>query len=204
MWTESDGDMAVPIVDQYPAQFPNLASISFDRGYWSVPNFEALHSREIQVILPKKGYKNKGEHERESADEFRQKRRRHAQVESCINGLEQHGGGPHSDQRGQGRICTQHRRKCGGHEPLPDWAGVDGPTTGRLPPSRVIRPGYRHNRELTPPLEVGKVRRDGGRFAPKWWAMRGICLAPKIGESIGATGPALRPRKRLEQEKWHS
>ncbi|MDE2646351.1 MAG: hypothetical protein OXI05_11025 [Bacteroidota bacterium] len=92
MWTESDGDMAVPIVDQYPAQFPNLASISFDRGYWSVPNFEALHSREIQVILPKKGYKNKGEHERESADEFRQKRRRHAQVESCINGLEQHGG----------------------------------------------------------------------------------------------------------------
>jgi len=92
MWTESDVEMAVPIVDKYTALFPNLASISFDRGYWSVPNFEVLRSRELEVILPGKGYKNREEQVRESAEEFRQKRRRHAQVESCINGLGQHGG----------------------------------------------------------------------------------------------------------------
>jgi len=107
MWTESDVEMAVPIVDKYTALFPNLASISFDRGYWSVANFEALRSRELEVILPRKGYKNKEEQVRESAEEFRQKRRRHAQVEFCINGLEQHGGarirtkGARQDLRGR-------------------------------------------------------------------------------------------------------
>lgn len=90
MWTESGVEMAVLIVDKYTAQFPNSESTSFDRGYWSAPNFEASDSRDVQVVLPKKGYKNKTE--REAADEFRQKRRRHAQVESCVNGLEQHGG----------------------------------------------------------------------------------------------------------------
>jgi len=87
MWTESDVEMTVPIVDKYTALFPNLSSISFDRGYWSVPNFEVLRSRELEVILPGKGYKNREEQVRESAEEFRQKRRRHAQVEFCINGL---------------------------------------------------------------------------------------------------------------------
>lgn len=92
MWETSDVEMTVPIVDKYTAAFPNLESISFDRGYWSVPNYEALRSREIQVILPKKGYKNKEERARESTSEFREKRRRHAQIESGINCLEQHGG----------------------------------------------------------------------------------------------------------------
>ena len=90
MLTESDVEMAVPIIDNYTVQFPNPESTSFDRGYWSGPNFEASDSRDVQVVLPKKGCKNKTE--REAADEFRQKRRRHAQVESCINGLEQQGG----------------------------------------------------------------------------------------------------------------
>jgi len=91
MWTESDVEMTVQIVDRYMEEFLNLSSISFDRGYWSVPNWEALRDRGVEVILPKKGYKNKGEVERESAEEFRRKRRQHAQIESCINSLEQHG-----------------------------------------------------------------------------------------------------------------
>ncbi|MCY4224696.1 MAG: hypothetical protein OXF06_07645 [Bacteroidetes bacterium] len=88
MWTESDVEMTVPIVTKYMDLYPNMASISFDRGFWSPDNFDALSGLHLQVILPKKGNKNKAEKERESAPEFQEKRRRHAGIESCINCLE--------------------------------------------------------------------------------------------------------------------
>jgi len=65
MWTESDVEMTAQIVDRYMEEFINLSSISFDRGYWSVPNWEALRSRGVEVILPKNGYKNKVEIEQQ-------------------------------------------------------------------------------------------------------------------------------------------
>ncbi len=92
IWTQSDVDMTIEIATKYRTEFENLGSMSFDRGFWSPQNFEALSAMGIEVILPKKGYKNKIERERESAEEFRRKRRQHAQIESCINSLEQHGG----------------------------------------------------------------------------------------------------------------
>ncbi len=85
IWTQSDVDMTIEIATKYRTEFENLGSMSFDRGFWSPQNFEALSALDIEVILPKKGYKNKIERERESAEEFRRKRRQHAQIESCIN-----------------------------------------------------------------------------------------------------------------------
>ena len=92
MWTKSDSEMTVPIVMKYTEEYETLSSISFDRGYWSQENYEALCSLDVDVILPKNGYKNKDESERDSGEEFHQKRRQYAMIESCINGLEQHGG----------------------------------------------------------------------------------------------------------------
>ena len=60
-----------------------MASISFDRGFWYLGNFDVLSGLDVQVILPKKGNKNKAEKERESDPEFQEKRRRHAGIESC-------------------------------------------------------------------------------------------------------------------------
>ncbi len=92
MWIESDVEMTVPIVTKYTDLYPNIASIRFNRGFWSPDHFDAVSGLEVHVILPKKGNKNKAEKERESAPEFQEKRRRHAGIESCINCLEQHGG----------------------------------------------------------------------------------------------------------------
>ncbi|MDE2645407.1 MAG: hypothetical protein OXI05_06175 [Bacteroidota bacterium] len=92
MWTESDVDMTVPIVDKYTEWFPSLESISFDRGYGSVPNFETLSSRGVQVILPKKGYKNKEERARESTcDRNGVSMRR---LNPALTGWDSMGGGP--------------------------------------------------------------------------------------------------------------
>ena len=71
MWTESDVEMTVPIVTKYTDLYPNIASISFDRGFWSPDNFDAVSGLEVHVILPKKGNKNKVEKERESAQSFK-------------------------------------------------------------------------------------------------------------------------------------
>jgi len=91
MWTESDVEMSVPIVTKYMDLYPNIVSISFDSGFWSPDHFNAVSGLDVQVILPKKGNKNKAE--RESTPEFQEKHRRHAGIESRINCLEQHGGG---------------------------------------------------------------------------------------------------------------
>jgi len=59
MWTESDVEMTVPIVTKYTDLYPIMASISFDRGFGFPGNFDALSGLDVQVILPKKGNKNK-------------------------------------------------------------------------------------------------------------------------------------------------
>ncbi len=97
MWTKPDSEMTVPIVMKYTEEYETLSSISFGRGYWSQENYEALCSLDVDMILLKNGYKSKDESERDSGEEFQQKRRQYAMIESCItvwNSMEGHAFGP--------------------------------------------------------------------------------------------------------------
>jgi len=86
---EQDVDIAVPLVERLVSRY-RIDSASFDKGFWSPTNFEKLKVLVDNVILPKKGKRNKQETEREHDEVFRTLRRKHAGVESNINCLEHH------------------------------------------------------------------------------------------------------------------
>jgi len=91
MESESDVDVAVPLGERLIGRWGRLSSLSFDRGYWSPENYRRLCYRVEELIMPKKGGKNKAEQERESREAFIRLRCEHAGVESDINALEHHG-----------------------------------------------------------------------------------------------------------------
>jgi len=75
-------------------KFPNktIFSHSFDKGFYSSMNQEALRQSGIEhVILPKRGRLNKEDKERETTKKFKELRYAHSAVESNINMLEHHG-----------------------------------------------------------------------------------------------------------------
>ncbi len=67
-----------------------IASISFDKGFWSPENRQALQPMVDLLVLPKKGKRNAAENEHEHTDEFIHYRHKHAAVESNINCLNHH------------------------------------------------------------------------------------------------------------------
>lgn len=87
----TDEQVAVAAVDETQQRFPDLRILSFDKGYHSPENQQALAHRLDQAVLPKKGRLSEADRQRESAPEFKRRRRQHAAVESAINGLEQGG-----------------------------------------------------------------------------------------------------------------
>lgn len=93
MLKQHDTEMAVPlarnICEDYQAD--KLGSISFDRGFYSGPNYTNLQPYAHQVILPKKGKKNQDEATREADPTFVKLRHKHSAVEANINQLEHHG-----------------------------------------------------------------------------------------------------------------
>ena len=91
MWTGADVDVAEPLTKRCLTRYPTLYQISFDRGFWSPENYEALSSLINHPVLPKKGKPNKTERARQSTAEFKEARRMHSGVESRINCLEHHG-----------------------------------------------------------------------------------------------------------------
>jgi hypothetical protein len=90
---QHDTALAVPLAREICQKYnqDKLASISFDRGFYSLPNFENLHKYAHQVILPKKGNKNQQEAQREHQKSFVKLRHKHSAVEANINQLEHHG-----------------------------------------------------------------------------------------------------------------
>ena len=90
MQKEQDVDVAVPfskkIINNY-----EVDSISYDKGFWSPKNYKVLNQLIPNVVLPKKGRRNKEETEREHSKQFKALRSHHAAVESDINCLEHHG-----------------------------------------------------------------------------------------------------------------
>ena len=91
MWEGSDVDYAVPMVEAAQARFPDLRAVSFDRGFHSPENRVRLDELLDHNVLPKKGYLNTAEREREQGEEFAAMRRQHPAVESAINNLEHRG-----------------------------------------------------------------------------------------------------------------
>lgn len=91
MEQETDEQIAVEIIKDTKAQFKNLRSCSFDKGFHSPDNQDQLAAMLDFCVLPKKGKLDKTQRERESSPSFKELRRKHAAVESAINALENHG-----------------------------------------------------------------------------------------------------------------
>ena len=90
-WEGVDKDFAVPLVEEAQENFSQLRYASFDRGYHSPANQEALDRMLDCNATPKKGKMNEAERERQSDPEFAMMARWHSRVESYINNFEQRG-----------------------------------------------------------------------------------------------------------------
>ena len=91
MWTGSDVDFAVPLVEIPKELFPDFCATSFDRGFHSPANRTRLDEVLVDNVLPKKGRLSKADREREQGETFVAMRRQHPAVESAINNLEHRG-----------------------------------------------------------------------------------------------------------------
>jgi hypothetical protein len=91
LWEGSDTDIAVSIINETQALYPDLRVCSFDRGFHSPDNRVQLDAMLDLNALPRKGRLSVAEREREQAQAFAEARRQHPAVESAINNLEHRG-----------------------------------------------------------------------------------------------------------------
>ena len=84
---QRDEGVAVPMVEETQARYPDLKRCSFDANFYTPDNRQQLDALLALCVLPSKGHPSPDE----STDEFERYRRRHAAVESAINALEVHG-----------------------------------------------------------------------------------------------------------------
>ena len=87
----TDEKITVTFLKDALEDFPNIKSVSFDKGFHSVPNQEELKELDVTSILPRKGKLSIKDQQRQSASEFIEGRKRHSGIESCIHALENHG-----------------------------------------------------------------------------------------------------------------
>lgn len=90
MENEKDVEIAVMMVAEAKRKFSDLSGCSFDKGFYSPKNREALKGLLDKVVLPKKGKLSRNDKQIEHSDEFIETRHKHAAVESAINALENH------------------------------------------------------------------------------------------------------------------
>ena len=88
MWQANDVDYAVPIVETSEERFSDLRAVSLDRGLHSPVNRIRLDELLDHNVLPKEGYLNKAERQRERSEEFVAMRAQYPAAESAINHLE--------------------------------------------------------------------------------------------------------------------
>src|SRR6266852_412469 len=84
---------AIPLADRLLGRYGegSIASLSFDKGFTRKEDRELLELYIPQVIMPKRGKRNRSEEEREGQKTFRALRHQHQAIESDINCLEHHG-----------------------------------------------------------------------------------------------------------------
>ncbi|MCP4737613.1 MAG: ISNCY family transposase, partial [Bosea sp.] len=85
----TDDKIAIALVEETKARFPEVESASMDKGFHSPANQAGLAAIVDLPVVPKKGKCSAAERERDP--EFIRLRRRHSGVESAINALEAHG-----------------------------------------------------------------------------------------------------------------
>jgi transposase, IS5 family len=91
MEKQTDDQIAISMVEEAQKYFPELKIMSFDKGFHSPKNQEALSEKLALLALPRKGKLSKKAHALEQSEAFRKARRHHSAVESAINALEVHG-----------------------------------------------------------------------------------------------------------------
>lgn len=90
MENESDSEIVLSTADKVLSKY-DILSWSFDKGYWHKDNKWILSTKVPNVIMPKKGKRNKQEEEEEHAIKFKKLRNKHSAIESNINELEHNG-----------------------------------------------------------------------------------------------------------------
>ena len=95
---EQDKDVAFIMAESCKKSFTNLASMSFDKGYYSKRDKNGKNNQtriqdelDVDAFIPVKGRRNRVDQERETSPEFAVARKQHPAVESAINALESHG-----------------------------------------------------------------------------------------------------------------
>ena len=91
MEQQTDDQVAVPMVEGGQARFTDLRQCSFDKGFHTPANQQALGGLLDLSVLPRKGRLSQAAQEIEQAEAFQEARRAHSAVESAINALEVHG-----------------------------------------------------------------------------------------------------------------
>ena len=64
MYKETDAKIAVYFLKIMQELFPKINSVSYDRGFWSKANWEAIKKLVVYVGIPKRGKLSKEDKER--------------------------------------------------------------------------------------------------------------------------------------------
>lgn len=91
MRNETDSDIAVELMKEVKSIFPSIKSVSFDKGFWSPSNKEALEKYFDTVALPKKGKLSKADKEHQYSENFVAAMKGHSAVEAAIGAYDNHG-----------------------------------------------------------------------------------------------------------------
>jgi IS5 family transposase len=91
MEKQTDDQVTVAMIKETKERFADLEACSFDKGFHSPANQQALQAHLKLVALPRKGKLSQQAQAVESAQDFVKARVQHAAVESAINALEVHG-----------------------------------------------------------------------------------------------------------------
>jgi IS5 family transposase len=91
MWNETDEKLTIPMAKEVKEKFPNLNSMSYDRGFYSKNNRDQLTDLLDSHGLPKKGKISKKDEEIQTEESYIKARKKHSAVESAINALNVHG-----------------------------------------------------------------------------------------------------------------
>jgi len=90
MNNQQDRDIVIELADRVLIKY-QVASWSFDKGYWKRENKELLQLEVANVIMPKLGKRNKTEDAEEKSHTFKKLKNKHSTIESNINELENRG-----------------------------------------------------------------------------------------------------------------
>lgn len=91
MWKQTDDKLTVPMAKETKEKYPNLHSVSYDRGFYSRDNRVQLAEILDTFALPKKGKLSEADKTIQTSDDYIKAKQKHSAVESAINALDKHG-----------------------------------------------------------------------------------------------------------------